>query len=354
MTKPFLPSDLDNRQPLSLWRRHATAIAVAHIREAPVDYIAKHYWGHEPGVCEAIAKAASVPASSGGWGGELGAGAVSAWLGSLAPTSEAARLLAAAARVKLDGAAVAVLPRGVGALSSPVFVGEGQPIPAMQGSFTGATLGPQRKLAAITGLTGELAEYTGDVATEIIEIAMRDAASAALDSAVFSAAPATSIAPAGLLNGVTPIASGGGVGFNAMVADLKALAGAIADSGGGRGVLYFTNPRQAMPIRLQSDAVAGDVVSSSRIPACTVIAIETGAIVSAFDGLPQIDVADATAIHWEDTTPAQIGTAGTPNVVAAPTMSMFQTHSLALRLILRCAWASRMSGAVQFLTGATW
>jgi hypothetical protein len=56
----------------------------------------------------------------------------------------------------------------------------------------------------------------------------------------------------------------------------------------------------------------------------------------------------------EDTTPLDIGTAGSPATVAAPVKSMWQTDSLALRLILPTNWTIRRAGVVAWVAGVTW
>jgi len=55
----------------------------------------------------------------------------------------------------------------------------------------------------------------------------------------------------------------------------------------------------------------------------------------------------------EGTTPADIGVPGSPNTVSAPTRSLWQTDTMALRLILRCAWAAA-PGMVQMVSGTNW
>jgi hypothetical protein len=57
--------------------------------------------------------------------------------------------------------------------------------------------------------------------------------------------------------------------------------------------------------------------------------------------LMQIESSRETALVMQDTTPAQIGTAGTPNVVAAPTRSLWQSDCIATRCKLRVAYAMR-------------
>jgi hypothetical protein len=90
------------------------------------------------------------------------------------------------------------------------------------------------------------------------------------------------------------------------------------------------------------------------VAAGTVIALDPAAFASAFGPDPEISSSTETLVHLEDTTPAQIGTAGSPNVVAAPTRSLFQTDAIAVRLILRCAWTWRVPGAVSWIQNATW
>jgi hypothetical protein len=56
----------------------------------------------------------------------------------------------------------------------------------------------------------------------------------------------------------------------------------------------------------------------------------------------------------EDTTPLAIGTAGTPATVAAPARSLFQTDSIALRMIMDVNWTLRRSGVVAWTSSVTW
>jgi hypothetical protein len=55
------------------------------------------------------------------------------------------------------------------------------------------------------------------------------------------------------------------------------------------------------------------------LAAGTVIAIEPLAFISGFSAEPRIDASIEAIVHFEDTSPRQIGTP--PNVVAAPVLS---------------------------------
>jgi hypothetical protein len=51
----------------------------------------------------------------------------------------------------------------------------------------------------------------------------------------------------------------------------------------------------------------------------------------------------------------QIGTPGSPAVVAAPVQSMYQTAQIAIRMTANVSWAMRRAGMVQFIaSGINW
>jgi hypothetical protein len=84
-----------------------------------------------------------------------------------------------------------------------------------------------------------------------------------------------------------------------------------------------------------------------------VIAVDAAAFASSLGAIDFQTSSEAT-LHMEDTSPAQIGTVGTPNVIAAPTRSLFQTASIGMRSLLDVDWTLRRSGAVAFISGVTW
>ena len=63
------------------------------------------------------------------------------------------------------------------------------------------------------------------------------------------------------------------------------------------------------------------------VAAGTVIAIDPLALVSGFGADPEISANRDAVVHYEDTTPLQIGS-GTPTTVAAPTWSTWQSDSV--------------------------
>jgi len=86
-----------------------------------------------------------------------------------------------------------------------------------------------------------------------------------------------------------------------------------------------------------------------------VILINAADLMVAQGDAPQFSVSDQATIHFEDTTPLQITTGAQGSAVAAtPVRSMFQTDSLALRMILPMNWAMLRAGSVAWVTGVTW
>jgi hypothetical protein len=128
------------------------------------------------------------------------------------------------------------------------------------------------------------------------------------------------------------------------------------------------NPAQAMSLGF-SQTTTGDflfestdeagrkfmsrIIISRSVAAGTVIALDAADFATVTGDSPRFAVSNEATIHEEDTNPAAIGSAGTPTVVAAPTRSLFQTDTIAIRLSLYLTWAMRRSGMVQTITGIT-
>jgi hypothetical protein len=168
-------------------------------------------------------------------------------------------------------------------VASAAFVAEGAPIPLGQAAFVAATLGPVKKLGLIAGISREVQEYSPDNASNLIGRLMSQGAGRALDRQVFSANPASSAAPAGLLFGVTPIPAG-----TSMAADLGSLVGGIANANVLGDIVLACHPSRALLLSLLSfGALALPVITSNQIDSKTIIAIATDGIASGYDAYPR-------------------------------------------------------------------
>ena len=252
------------------------------------------------------------------------------------------------------------------------FVGEGLPIPVRQGLFTSQLLTP-KKMAVITTWTREIQEHSVPAIEGLLRDAVQEDTAISLDSVLLDANPATVVRPAGILNGVAGLTPTAGGGFNAIVGDIKQLTGALltGTKGNVRNPAWLMNPQQdelaagliaspgagVFPFReeVSEGKLSGwPIIDSGTVPLGTVIVIDAADFVAVGGDAPRFEISDQATLHFEDTAPADIGTAGTPPVVAAPVKSMWQTDSLALRLILPTNWTIRRAGVVAWVAGVTW
>jgi hypothetical protein len=304
-----------------------------------------------------LTRAAVSPDSTTGSASALSVARVSPLL-LIAPPSAAAKLFDRALKVDLTGIAQVNVPH-VAAHPAPLFVGEGEPIPVVQAATSGAVIGPAHKLAFIIGITNELDEATPETASVVLGRLMGEAAAKSLDAYVFDANPADATRPAGLLNGVTQLSAAvnQATTLDQISAGIGLFAQAFSDAGiNSDNMCLITSPRSAWQFLLTRgfQTLPSPVLMSPAITPGTVIAVVPEAIGSGYASTPEVEVAKMHAVHFDDTIPQQIGTPGSPNVIATPTRSFFQQDMLAVKLRVKCAWASLQPGAVQFMTGILW
>jgi len=75
-------------------------------------------------------------------------------------------------------------------------------------------------------------------------------------------------------------------------------------------------------------------------------------VVASIDPAPRFEVSEQALLHM-DSDPAQISTAGAPNLIAGGVRSLFQTDTIGLRMILQAAWALR-APAVAYIADVSW
>jgi hypothetical protein len=349
--RSFMPpsrSEID-----SSWRRSfvrsATATALSRVRKdmGSAERILREAWPHDRNADLIVRSPSGPPTSVGDF-----PGAAVAKLMLLAPKSAAAQLFALAMSVDLKGIAQFTFPLPTN-FTAATFVGEGQPISVRQGNFAGMTVGPLRKLALIAGLSNELEYASGGIAETIINYTLEISVGRGLDAVLLSANAATADAPAGLFNGVTATVPTAGGGVNAMTSDLRNLIEAIGAAGiDTASTIFLAAPSEAMALSLLSGPHFNyRIIESNSVPAGTLVAIATAALVFAGDGgNPSVDTSSQTTLQYAEPAAALVATGG---AVAGPQMSSFQTDTLALRCTSMITW-SAAPGAVQYCTRTTW
>jgi hypothetical protein len=227
-------------------------------------------------------------------------------------------------------------------------------------------------MAVITVFSREISEHSVPAIEGVLREAIQEDTAVSLDSVLLDANAATTVRPAGILNGVAALTATAGGGFTALVGDIKQLTGALITGTQGhiRKPAWLMNPQQtnsagliaapgvgAFPFRdeIQQGRLQGyPIIDSGTVPLGTVILVDAADFVTVGGEAPRFEVSDQATLHFEDTTPLDIGTPGTPPVVAAPVKSLWQTDSLGLRLILPINWTLRRTGIIAWVQGVTW
>ena len=319
-------------------------------------------------------KAASAMANTTvtGWAAELVQQVYGDFLQILVPTSVMPNLANLGLALTFGRAGRIVIPsRSATPSLAGSFVGEGQPIPVRQGAFTTQTLVP-KKLGVITSWTREMDQHSIPAIEGVLRDSVAIDTGVAIDAVLMDANPATVIRPPGLRNGVAGLTATAGGGFTALIGDIKQLAGALltATAGHVRVGCFLMNPQQTLSISLmqppnaaaplfplRDEVVAGRLgtfrlIQSANVPLGTVIALDAADFVTVGAEAPRFEVSDQATIHMEDTAPSDI-TGGTPSP-AVPVRSMFQTDSIALRLVWPLNWTLRRPQMVAWVSSVTW
>jgi HK97 family phage major capsid protein len=351
---------------------------LAHITKKPRDVIMQERYGSygdfevTRAVSDWFVRAPTAPATMGtsGWADTLATTTYGEFLDLLYPGSVYGPLSGYGFRATLGRFAVLSMPTRV---TTPTvagsFVAEGAPIPVRQAAFTPITIG-LKKMAVISSYSREIAEHSNPQIEAILRSLIMEDTQIAIDTILLDATAFSAVRPAGLRNGVSGLTPTAGGGFAALVGDIKQMIGVLATANSLRVPVWIMNPAQANSIGLTATAngvfpfkqeIDGrmlqgyPVIVSSTQTAGTVILIDAADFMSVSGDDPRFEVSDQATLHFEDTTPLQLttGVQGS-GVVATPSRSMFQTDSLALRMILPMNWAMRRTGVIAWVAAVTW
>jgi len=335
--------------------QHLYRAAAAHVRAFVThnnpERAARELFGKDAPT-EIVLRAAADPAtvSDATWAGALAQQVVDDAIASIAVLSASAALIDRGVKVDFGGYASIRIP---GRIFDPnnagAWVGEGAPIPARNLAVSDAVLSP-RKLAVLTTFTREVAESSNVEA--VARVAISESTALALDAAMFSTDPDDGIKPAGLLHGVAPLVATAGGGAAALAGDVGKLLAALAANGAGLAPVFIAAPQQAGALKVWAGPKFDyPVLASAVLAAGTVIAIEASAFASAFSPIPEFSSCIQGVLH-EDTVPLQIVDGS--GTLAPGVRSLWQTDTIALRMILRASYAMRGTGLVQVIQNVTW
>lgn len=321
-----------------------------------------------------ITRAAAIPAdtTTSGWADTLVQTVIGDFIQSLMPISVYPQLASRGGSFTFGRNGTISLPaRTTTTTVAGAFVAQGAPIPVRQGAFAPITLTP-KKMGVITTMTREITEHSTPAIEAILRQAMLEDTAVAIDTILLDATAASAIRPAGLKAGVTKVTATSGAGIAALIGDLKGLVAALITNTKGnlRAPVWIINPGDVLAAALTQAAAGGDlpfrdelaqgtllgypVIQSTTGLSDMMVLMDAADFMTATGDTPQFSVSDQAVLHMEDTTPLAIGTAGTPPTVAAPVRSLWQTDSLAIRMLLDINWSMRRTGVVQWTDTMTW
>jgi HK97 family phage major capsid protein len=320
------------------------------------------------------------------------------FLEELQPVSVYAALRPRGVPLNFGGAHAIIIPRRNTTRSalndvSGAWVGEGGVIPVKQIALASQTL-YRYKAAVISTFTQEVLEQSTPSIEGIVRQAILDDTAIALDGALLgNSAVVAGVRPAGLMLGVTPTGSSGNTAEN-IITDLKVLFKAMVDARAQRPVLIM-NPNRLLGLSTVTTAAGGfmfrdelagatptllgvPVITSLNVTDTVVMIMDAASFASAND-TPDFNISDQAALtmaNADGTAPTQanasggttIGTAeqvipgggidigqaaNTPNA-GYTSLSLYQTYSTALRMILPTSWGLIRPNVVASLSGVNW
>jgi hypothetical protein len=276
---------------------------------------------------------------------------------SIAPDSAALALFDRANMLDLSGVNSIAVPALSSLPTAPAFVGEGKPAPAVMWNFSKVTLGPTKKVLVLSAVTGELESCVPETASGVIGRVLSDRTSAAVDAAAFGTSAATTDAPAGLLYNVTPVTQSASADiFKAVAEDLGSLAKSIGAAGinTNNNIVYVAGPREAEILKTVVGARQdAPILTTLGLPALSVAAFAPSGIWVGYRDRPEITTSREALVHMEDTSPAAIGSVGTPPTVAAPARSAYQTWVISVKVRANCCWIAA-PGACAVVNSVAW
>ncbi len=254
--------------------------------------------------------------------------------------------------------------KGQDGIATGFWVGEGKSIPVSAQDFNSVTLRPL-KVAAISVLTRELLEDSSPSAEMLVRDGLATAIGQRTDATFVSAAAAVpNVSPAGILQGLTSLGSNGTTAA-ALRQDIVELYSPFLAEYNATDLHYVCNPLLAQRISLLTSTLGlkefpdlnasggtmdGDpVITGDNVGATNLILLSPKDIYRIGDSGLQVSMSHDATIE-QDSSPT--GDAVSPTEASATLMSMFQTDSVAIKVVRRINFAKRRATAIQFIGDA--
>lgn len=270
----------------------------------------------------------------------------------LGPGSAARQILAKLINLGITDAANFAVPDIVLA-GNGRFVGQGLGTPMRQLAFATNPFS-LKKLA--TGFFARRELFVHSNAEALITPIVKSELGLSLEKLLLDNEPADDLRPAGLRFGIDATATvGTGNNTESMIADLSELAASVSLVG-AMDLFYVVSVPQAIryAMRKTSNAFPFAVIGSSVLDEGDVICIASNSVVVSGDAAPRVQKSTEATFQADDSPAALLSTTGTPNAAVAPIVSLFQTDSIAVRIVQDMSWLLRNELGVAHMSGALW
>lgn len=253
------------------------------------------------------------------------------------------------------------------------WVGQGKSKPVTKFDYNATTV-PFTKVAAIAVITQELARFGDPSAEMLVRDSLGDCVVERIDSDLFDPdiAAVSNVNPAGLLNGVAPVAGPAGtVDADSIRCALLRLWAPWDSTNLGARPAYYTTPAVARFLAFMRDPlgntaftgvtpnggtldgiplrVSNYLANNGGSGGAPFILVDEAEIFLADDGSVTIDASEQASIEMSNTPVGSTSATVTSN--GSPFVSMWQTNSIAFRAERFIWWGPRRSGAINWIDG---
>jgi hypothetical protein len=249
-------------------------------------------------------------------------------------------------RLTFDGTSAFQIPNLLASANNATFVEQGAPIPCRDFSIDSKTLA-RRKLGTLSVFNSESFAHSVPAVEKLVGVALTESCPLTFDAAMFDATAGSETRPAGLLLNIDATAASAKTASDeAMSEDVSNVVGKVSTVASSSPIILVCAPKQAVALRLRSRAALYyDILPSSALSDGTLIAIAANALACAVDPHPRLQTGNEGAITLDS---------DGKNYLDGPTISLFQSDRISLRLIFEVAWALRSAGGLAWIENATW
>lgn len=254
--------------------------------------------------------------------------------------------------------------KGSDGVATGYWVGESKAIPVSKGDASDVELTPL-KVGAIAVCSKELIESSDPSAELWIRDMLVKASAQRVDQTFLSAtAAAAGVSPAGILNGLTPIAPSG-TDADAVRADLMSLYAPHLAAKNASGLVQIMTPsmakalqllrnslgqREFPDIRADGGTLEGDqVFTGDNVTPGDWILLKPSEIWKIGERAVEVSMSDTATIEQDD---APQGAGDTPTAASATLMSLWQTENVGFKVVRPINFKLRRPSAVTYLANA--